>query len=314
LFVRKERRSAMRVHLVERAHLPHLLELVNLHLAAVVPGWTITARFLAETLERNHTEYITDPWVEERARLCVVEGHRVLAAAHLLRYGTGPEVNDSYRGTGEIDWFLALPGRDDAASAVLSSAHDLLASWEVSKVYAWGGGIPAGPPLLGVPDAWPHVAAALDDAGYSLPTRRHREAIYGGTLRGVPEPGEPPIVGLTLRRVVGRDGTRFAAILEDGELGYCEVDQDLTHGGALPALRGWADLWEIRVQEGWRNRGIGGWLLRHAVSWLCLSDCDRIVVTVASDDEAAGAGRFYRRFGWEVLAREIQPWKQQAPR
>ena len=179
----------MRVQPFERVHLPQLLKLVNLHLAAVVPGWAITEEFLAETLERNHTEYITDPWVEERATLCAAEGHRVLAAAHLLRYGTGPEVSDSYKGTGEIDWFLSLPGRSDAASAVLSSARDHLASWEVSQEYGWGGGIPAGPPLWGVPDIWPHIAAALDAAGYKSPPGRHREAIYGGTLGGVPQAG-----------------------------------------------------------------------------------------------------------------------------
>jgi GNAT superfamily N-acetyltransferase len=303
----------MRIQPLERANLPQLLELVNLHLAAVIPGWAITEQFLAETLQRNHTEYITDPWVEERATLCAVEGHRVLAAAHLLRYGTSPEVNDSYQGTGEIDWFLSLPGRSDAASAVLSSARNHLATWQVAQEHSWGGGIPAGPPLWGTPDAWPHVAAALDAAGYEAPTRPYREAIYGGTLGGVPEPGEPPVTGLTVQRTVGPYGTRFAAILDGKEQGYCEVDQDLTHGGALPALRGWADLREIRVREEWRNRGIGGWLLQHAVSWLRLSGCDRIVVSVASDDEAAGAGRFYRRFGWEILAKEIQPWNHELP-
>ena len=79
----------MRVRPVERAHLPQLLELVNVHLAAVVRGWTITYSCLAETLEQDHTECVTDPWVEERATLCTVEGHRVLVV-HLLCYGTGP--------------------------------------------------------------------------------------------------------------------------------------------------------------------------------------------------------------------------------
>jgi GNAT superfamily N-acetyltransferase len=237
----------------------------------------------------------------------------VLAATHLLRYGTSPEVSDSYRGTAEIDWFLALPGRDDAAYAVLSAARAHLASWVVVQEHGWGGGVSAGPPLLGTPDAWPHVAAALDAAGYEPPTRRHRDAIYGGTLGGVPQPGEAPVSGLALRRTVGPYGTRFASILDGQDLGHCEVEQDLTHGGALPALRGWADLWELRMQVGWRNRGIGGWLLRHAISWLRLSGCDRIVINITEDDEAAGAGRFYRRFGWEVLAREIQPRKLEVP-
>jgi len=303
----------VRVLPFERHHLPQLLELVNLHLAAVVPGWAITEEFLAGILERDYTEYITDPWVVERATLCVVEGHRVLAAAHLLRYGAGSEVNDSYKGAGEINWFLALPERDDAAAAVLSSARDRLAAWKVRQEYGWGAGVPAGPPLLGMPDTWPHIAAALDSAGYRPYPRSHREVVYGGRLDGVPMPDEPPITGLEVRRTAGSDGTRFAAILDDEELGCCEVRQDLTHGGALPAMRGWADLWEMRVQEERRNRGIGGWLLRHAVAWLRLSGCNRIVINVVEDDEASGAGRFYRRFGWEVFVREIRSWTREPP-
>jgi GNAT superfamily N-acetyltransferase len=298
----------------DQPYLPQLVEFVNVHLAAVVPGWATTRSFLAETLENNHAEYVTDPWVAERATLCATEGHRVLAAAHLLRYGTGPEINDSFRGTGEIDWFLSLPGRDAAASAVLVAVRDLLATWEVRQERGWGGGVPAGPPLLGVPDSWPHVAAALGAAGYEIPAKSHREALYGGRLDGVPAPGEPPIAELEIQRTVGNNGTGFAAVLDHEELGRCEVRQDLTHGGALPALRGWAELSEIGVQESQRNRGIGGWLLRHAVSWLRLSGCDRLVLNVTEDDEAAGAGRFYRRFGWGVFAREIQLPDQQAPR
>jgi GNAT superfamily N-acetyltransferase len=295
----------VRVRHLEPPHLPQLLVLVNVHLGAVVPGWALTGGFLAETLQRNFAEFITDPWVAERATLCAVEGHRVLAAAHLLRYGSGPELSDSYRGTAEVDWFLGLPGRDDAASAALSAARDLLASWGMDQEYGWGGGVPAGPPLLGVPDAWPHVAAALDAAGYHLPTRTHREALYGGSLDDIPEPGESPVAGLKIRRTAGADGTRLAAVLDGRELGYCVVNSDLTHGGALPALSNWADLRELRVQKPWRGHGIGAWLLLHAVSWLRLSGRDRIVVNVTEDDEAAGAGSFYRRLGWGVFAREI---------
>jgi hypothetical protein len=58
-----------------------MLKLVNVYLAAVVPGWTISKELLAETLQRNFAEYITDPRVAERATLCALEGHGVLAAA-----------------------------------------------------------------------------------------------------------------------------------------------------------------------------------------------------------------------------------------
>ena len=298
----------MRVQPFEPSHLAQLLGLVNLHLGAVVPGWALSGKFLAEHLERDHTEPLTDPWVEERTTLCAVDRGTLLAAAHLLRYGEGGEVGGGYRGAGEIDWFVALPGRDDAAAAVLAATRERMAGWEVKREYGWISGLPT-VPMIGVPESWPHVAAALQAAGYRPDPRHHREALYGGRLSGVPAPtGEPPVVGLTVRRTDGRYGTRFSAVVSgDDEVGFCEVVPDLTRGGLLPALGGWAELHEIRVREDCRDRGVGSHLVRRAVAWLRLAGCDRIVFNVAAPDEAAGAGRFYRRFGWDVFVREACP-------
>jgi hypothetical protein len=40
------------------------------------------------------------------------------------------------------------------------------------------------------------------------------------------------------------------------------------------------------------------------MEWLRLGGCERVILSVDGEDEAAGAGRFYRRFGWDVLARQ----------
>lgn len=299
----------MRVKPFESTYLPQLRELVNHHISAVVPGWALTDEAIAEHLERDTGEYVTDPWVTERETLCVTEGWRVLAAAHLLRYGDGPEVGEAFRGAGEISWLLALPERPDEAAAVLSSARERLAAWNVAREEVCsGGGLPV-PVLGGVPDGWPHVATSLEAAGYRAGDE-HREAIYGGKLDGVPEPGGPPLPDFQVRRAVGAFGVRFSAILEGEELGRCECASDLTRGGALPALAGWAELAELWVRDGWRGKGMGGWLVRHAAGWLRLAGCDRVVLSVDAGDEACGAGRFYRRLGWDVFAREIRSWQR----
>ena len=92
------------------------------------------------------------------------------------------------------------------------------------------------------------------------------------------------------------------------DLGLPWTSVTLTEGGALPALRGWAELTELEIQEQWRNRGLGTWLIQHAVAWMRLAGCDRIVFCVAPDDETRGAGRFYQRCGWEALVREQKAW------
>jgi GNAT superfamily N-acetyltransferase len=300
---------SVRVQTLERECLPQLLELVNVHLSAVVPGWALTEEFLSAHLQRDHTEPITEPWVVERTTLCAVEEERVLAAAHLSRYGDGKEVGEALRGTGEINWLLGVPRRPEAATAVLAAARERLSAWEVAREEVWGGGMFV-PAFCGVPDAWPHVTAALEAAGYR-PDPEHREALYGGELSGVPAPEDPVLCELRVLRLVGTFGTRFSAVLDGEELGHCECVPDLTRGGALPALNGWAELAELEVREGWRRRGIGEWLVGHAASWLRSARCDRVVLSVAAVDEAAGAGRFYRRFGWCTLAREIRSWKHQ---
>lgn len=293
----------MRVRILEKQQLPQLLELINLHLAAVVPGWTMSEAFLAQHLERDVTEPITDPWVEERATLCAFDAGRLLAAVHLLRYGEGPEVGEGLKGVGEIDWFVSLPGCEDAAAETLKAARERLTSWGVGRIYGWPSGLPT-VPMIGVPECWPHVVSALATAGHQRDPRRDREALYGGRLDAVPAPGEPPEPGLTVERTAGSWGTRFSALADGEEVGLCEVVADLTRGGMLPAFGGWAELQELWMREGWRNRGIGDWLLRHAIAWLLLAGCDRVILNVASSDEVAGAGRFYRRLGWEVFVRE----------
>ncbi|MBI3973223.1 MAG: GNAT family N-acetyltransferase [Chloroflexi bacterium] len=161
-------------------------------------------------------------------------------------------------------------------------------------------------------DAWPHVAAALRAAGFVPGEGEPREALYSGRLDGVPALGPPPVDGVAVRRAAGEcSGMVFLAEAAGRVVGRCEVDADLTRGGERPALRGWAELSEAHVEAGWRNRGVGTWLVRHAVHWLRLADCDRIVLAVGADDEARGAGRFYRRFGWDMFVREARSWRRE---
>jgi hypothetical protein len=42
-----------------------------------------------------------------------------------------------------------------------------------------------------------------------------------------------------------------------------------------------------------------------------MHSCDRVIIAVADANEEAGAGRFYRRFGWDVLVRERHGWRRQ---
>ncbi|HEU4328940.1 MAG TPA: GNAT family N-acetyltransferase [Roseiflexaceae bacterium] len=296
----------IRIEPFGRSHLLQVQTLLNTHLSALVPGWSLPAAYIAGVLRRNPREYVTDPWVVERATLCAVERARVVAAAHLLRYGAGAEVGGYCQNAGEIDWFVAYPGAVGAADALLAAVQQQCHAWQVGRVWAQMGALVG--PFVGVPDAAPHLAAALVRSGF----RREpgdEEAVYGGALDRVPPAGAPPLPGMALRRTVGGFGVRFSAVLEGETIGVCECVPDLTEGGALPALRGWAELSELEVEPVWRNCGVGAWLIGHAVDWLRLGRCERLIFAVAPDSEAAGVERFYGRCGWRPLVREQKGWR-----
>lgn len=286
-------------------HLPQLRALINCHLNAAVPGWSLPEAFIASRLRREPEEHVVDPWVIQRATLCAVERDRVVAAAHLLRHGDDAKVGDAYRAVGEIAWLVAWPPFEQASVELLAAAREQLAAWKVQTLWA-AGGLPV-PLLSGVPDVWPHVAAVLAQAAFR-PTPERAEAVYGGELLRVPAPSAPPLAGLRLRRVVGDTTVRFAGVLDDREVGVCECDLDLILGGARPALWRWAELANMQVEADWRGRGIGSWLVGHAAAWLRLGGYDRIVLTTSIEDEVAGSGRFYRRLGLEVLTRLERAW------
>jgi GNAT superfamily N-acetyltransferase len=289
-------------------YLHALRDLINLHLGAAVPGWWLPADLIAATLERNRGQYIIDPWVAERATFVVGTPYRLRAAVHVLRYRDEDDVGPDYRGAGTIAWVVGRPDAPDALAAVLEAAHAQFAAWGVEHRYGWDTDLPV-PALVGVADAWPHVARALAAAGYT--PGEVSESLYGGRLDGIPLPGAPPLPGLIARRVVGEySGALFLGELEGETIGLCEVTADLTRGGERPGLRGWGELDEMHVEERWRGRGVGTWLLRHGVEWLRLAGCGRIVLAVGADDDARGAGRFYRRFGWDVFVRETRSWRR----
>jgi GNAT superfamily N-acetyltransferase len=288
-------------------HLDQLAELLNAHLDAVVPGFALPAAYLAERLTRDPGEAIVDPWVVRRRTLVAVERDRVVAAAHLLRYGATPEVGPAYRNVGEIAWLVAWPSSCHAAEAVLTAGLRRLTDWGAEAPWLCTGSMFV-PTVSGIPDAWPHIAAILRGAGYA-PEPEREELLYGGRIDQLEPPPEPPIEGLVLARRMCDFAPRFAAELAGESIGLFDVGSDVTAGGALPALAGWADPWNLWVDERHRSRGVGSWLVRSAVPYLRLGGCDRMLVTVAADDERAGAGRFYERLGLVRLARLDRAWR-----
>jgi ribosomal protein S18 acetylase RimI-like enzyme len=284
-----------------------LAALVNAHIAAVVPGMSVSVNRLLTQLERQPGEFIVDPWVAERVTLVAVQRQRIAAAAHLLRYGSEPPVSESYRDAGEIRWLVYWPNSrhwpdaEEAGEELLEAAVAQLDRWGASRQYA-DGSLPA-PSIYGIPAQWPHVEAALERAGF-----RHQgrvEIIFMRGLGEVLEDRPPPLTDLSVRRSLGGNGTRLATFLGEEEIGFVEVET-LGDAERLSRSGGWADIGNLFVQEPHRRRGVGKWLIEEAVAWLRLAHVDRLLAYAAPDEEACLA--LYAACGFRELTRTRRGW------
>lgn len=290
-----------------RADRDQLTALVNVHIAAVVPGWAVSTATLLSSLEHDPSQYVVDPWVASRLTFVAVDDERIVAAAHLKTYAADARVSDDYSGAGEIAWLVCWP-RHVAAGCVLADACVAeLSRRQVTRIWA-DGALPT-PATYGVPDSWPHVRSILAHAGFDLRDGRTELLLAGALDRVEPVPA-PPLPGLRLRREVGSWGTRFVASTDGGDdVGEVYVRDDLTRGGVLTALAGWAELTVLKVQPASRNQGIGTWLVSQAVDWLRLGGASRILVPVAPD-QTTDPVPFFARFGWVQIGSTRRGWRR----
>jgi GNAT superfamily N-acetyltransferase len=302
--------SSIEVRPFRRDDREQVTALVNAHIEAVVPGLSVSVNAVMSQLEREPGEFIVDPWVIERATLVTEHRGRIVAAAHLLRYGATEEVSESYRDTGEIRWLLCWPEASywpdavEAGHALAAACVAHLERWGVGRRYA-DGSLPA-PGVYGVPEQWPHVRAIYGRAGFRHEGRT--EIVFVAVVDELPRPGPAPVSGLSVRRSVGVNGTRLSAVVGDEVLGFIEVDTALADGGRLSRLAGWADVGNLHVSETHRRRGIATWLVGHAAEWLRLGRVERLLDYAWPEQDECVA--FLYRVGFRELTRTERGWSR----
>jgi GNAT superfamily N-acetyltransferase len=303
--------SPVRVRPFRRGDREQLAALVNAHVQAVVPGISVPVNTVLSQLERDPSEFIVDPWVAERATLVAEQRGRVVAAAHLRRYGTGEEVGESLRDAAEIGWLLYWPEASywpdsgQAADTLVAACLAQLGRWGASRWYA-DATLPA-PGVYGVPEQWPHVRAVFERVGFVHDG--HTEVVLLARVDELPRPAPAPIEGLAVGRALGVNGTRLYAYLGSQVVGYVEVETNLTDGGRLAQLAGWADVGNLHVAEPWRRRGVATWLLGQAADWLRLARVERLLDY--ADAEEHDCLVLLRRLGFRELTRTVRGWTRQ---
>jgi GNAT superfamily N-acetyltransferase len=285
-----------------------LTALVNAHVQAVVPGVSVSVNTVMSQLERDPGEFILDPWVAERATLVAEQRGRVVAGAHLLRYGQSEDVGEASRNAGEISWLLYWPQASywpdsaEAADSLVSACLTRLRRWGVKRWYA-DGALPA-PGVYGVPEQWPHVRELYQRAGFVH--EGHTEVVLLAAVDELPQPSSAPIAHLVLRRAVGVNGTRLSACLGEEVVGYIEVETNLGDGGRLVQLGGWADVGNLHVSEAYRRRGVATWLVGQAADWLRLARVERLLDYAYDTHEDCLT--LLGRLGFRELTRTARGW------
>ncbi|WP_331769426.1 GNAT family N-acetyltransferase (plasmid) [Embleya sp. NBC_00888] len=287
-----------------------LTELVNAHVAAVVPGASVSVNTVLGQLTRRPDEFVTDPWVAERVTLVAEQREAVVAAAHLLRYRDDTEVGPDHRGAGEIAWFVHRPpapfrpDSETAADQLMAACLARLARWHARVRYA-DGALPA-PGVYGLPDVWPHVRAAYERAGFRH--TGHTEVVLLAEVADLPSPpAEPSTPQPAVRRTLGECGTRLTAHLDGRVLGFVEVDTALDRPERLARNGGLADIGNLVVEPDHRVDGLADWLLAQAARWLRLAGVDRVLAYESADDTDA-IGRLIAA-GFRELTRTDRGWE-----
>ena len=224
--------SSIQVRRFRRDDRVQLTALVNAHVAAVMPGVTVSVNAVLNQLEREPGEFIVDPWVAERLTLVAEQRGRIVGAAHLLRYRADDDVKADFRGAGELEWFLFWPPEpywrsdDDVSGDLMAASLAALDTWGCTHRYA-DGALPA-PGVYGVPDAWPHVARAFEEAGFE-----HIGPVETILIADVADLGSGAVLdGVSVRRSVGVDGTRLTAVQDGHDIGYIELDAGHRRAGS----------------------------------------------------------------------------------
>ncbi|MFH8520595.1 N-acetyltransferase [Streptomyces gelaticus] len=303
--------SLLKVRSFHRDDRDQLTELVNSHVAAVVPGLSVSVNTVLSQLERRPDEFIIDPWVAERVTLVVEQRHYVVAAAHLLRYRADTATGTDYRNAGVIEWFVFRPpasfwpDSEQAADLLMAACLAQLTRWEVSRCYA-DGQLPA-PGICGLPEQWQHVRASYERAGFTQ--TGHTEVLLMATVADLRQAVEAAAPGLAVQRTVGECGTRFSARLGTDVVGFVEVDTSVDRPERHARNGGLADLAELHVAEPYQDSELEERLLAHVAQWLRMAGVDRLMACASADDTEEIER--LSRYGFQVLSHMTRGWEHQ---
>ncbi len=260
----------------ERRDRDQLTALVNLHVAAVIPGVVLSVNAVMSQLEREPHENIVDPWVADRRCLVAVRGEEVVAAVLLHRFRKDEDVRSGYRGAGEIRWLVCRLDALKPGGQLLEAALAQMAAWQVTAV-----GAECSFPALGcygVPNTLPHIRSLLRDAGFGEPSRR--ELVLAAPCETLVGQHQPELLKT---RTLGLLGARFTLQQAGRPVGFIEICDHSAEMARSSVAARWADVGNLIVADESQLSYAMPKLVSVAAEWLVLGGVTRLVDYWADD-------------------------------
>lgn len=289
----------------ERRDRDQLTALVNLHVAAVIPGVVLSVNAVLTQLEREPHENIVDPWIAERCCLVAVRDEGLVAAALLHRFRSDEQVRPGYRGAGEIRWLACKRDALDAGRRVLDAALAQMEAWQASVV-----GAECSFPALGcygVPNTLPHIRSLLREAGFGEPERT--ELVLAAACEALTGRHDPELSGA---RTLGLLGARFTLRRGGEEVGFIEVCDHSAEMARSSVAARWADVGNLIVPDHSQLAWAMPQLLSVAAEWLLQGGVTRLVDYWAKDVDPPGYLDQLEQLGFQTLVVNERGLRRQA--
>ena len=286
--------------------LPGLRGLANRHLGLLTPGWELTERQTASVL-RDPLQY--GPYFREEPQpgttefICVMDHERLVAAAALwLPDRSDPRWSDGRlpgggRDETELLWLLSDPESWGGLRTLLEEASGRAARLGCRRIIA-GDGCGVCPARYGVPVAWAHLGAGLEQHEFAVTSRT---AIMHARLADLDLRVPARIDGLSLewRQDPEVPEWELVARLDGRQVGECLVWGLSRHVAGHSEYRRWVVVEWIDVAESHRRQGIGRGLVREQMrAHARRGGTDALLQVWLPDPEAI---RFHEAMGFSVI-------------
>lgn len=286
--------------------LPGLTGLANRHLGLLTPGWELTERQMASVL-RDPLQY--GPYFREEPRpgttefICVMDHERLVAAAALwLPDWSDPRQSDGRlpgggRDDAELLWLLSDPESWGGLRTLLEEASGRAARLGCRRIIA-GDGCGVCPARYGVPVAWAHIGAGLEEHRFAVTSQ---SAMMHARLTNLHDEAPAHIDGLSLewRQNPEVPEWELVARLDGRQVGECLVWGLSRHVAGHSEYRRWAVVEWIEVAKSHRRQGIGRRLVFEQMrAHARRGGTDALLQVWLPDPEAI---RFHEAMGFSVI-------------